>query len=133
MLDDMKIFKEMCDTVVIQMGYADENGISQWFNKAMYVSGKRKESDVGRHLKDCHTEKTHPKIDFIYKAFEGGRREPFTVKRVIGGKKTVVHYYPVFIEDVFKGVFETIIHPEKLLEDFPFPGEFALFASGQDS
>ena len=37
------------------------------------------------------------------------------------------------IEGVFKGVFETIIHPEKLLEDFPYPGEFSLFKTGQDS
>jgi DUF438 domain-containing protein len=133
MLEEMKIFKEICDAVDIQMGYSDENGISKFFNRAMYASGKRKESDLDKHIKDCHTEKTHPKIDFIYKAFEEGRRKPFAVKRVIGGKKTVVNYYPVFIEGVFRGVFETIIHPEKLLEDFPFPGEFGLFKTGQGS
>jgi DUF438 domain-containing protein len=97
----------------------------------MYASGKRKESDVDKFVMDCHTEKSRAQIDFMYKAFEGGRREPFVIKRLIGKKKTVVQYFPLFLEGVFKGIFETITYPEELLEDFPFPGEFDLVKAGQ--
>jgi hypothetical protein len=111
MSEEMKIFREICDTIDVRIGYADEHQISKFFNRSMYASGKRKE----------------------YKAFEGGRREPFVIKRVIGKRKTVVQYFPLFLEGVFKGVFETISYPEELLEDFPFPGEFDLVKAGQNA
>jgi DUF438 domain-containing protein len=132
MSEEMNIFREICDTIDVRIGYADEHQISKFFNRSMYASGKRNESDLDKPIKDCHIEKTKAQIDFIYKAFEAGRREHFVIKRVIGKRKTVVQYFPLFLEGVFKGVFETITYPEELLEDFPFPGEFDLVKAGQN-
>jgi DUF438 domain-containing protein len=130
---DMNVFKEMCDSVDIRIGYADENRVSKWFNRAFLESGKRKEEDLDKPLKDCHLEKSYAKIEHMYKEFENGRRKRFEIKVEIDGEKTVIHYYPLFIEGVFKGVFETIFFPGKLMEGFPYPGEFSVFRSGQSS
>ncbi len=130
---DMNVFKEICDTIGVRIGYADENRISKFFNKTFLESGKRKEEDLDKPLKDCHSEKSYAKIDFMYRAFEKGRTEPFVLKMDIDGDKTVIHYHPIFFEGVFKGVFEAIIYPDKLLEGFPYPGEFYVFRSGQSS
>lgn len=130
---DMKIFKEICDSIDVRIGYADENRISKWFNRAFLDSGKRKEEDLDKSLNDCHSEESLAKIDHMYREFEKGRRKRFEIKVEINGEKTVIHYYPLFIEGVFKGVFETIFYPGKLMKGFPYPGEFSFFRSGQGS
>ncbi len=89
---DMEIFKEMCESVNIRIGYADENRISQWVNRDFLKSGKRKEEDMGKPLKDCHTEKSYAKIEHMYREFENGRRKRFELKMEISGVKTVMHY-----------------------------------------
>ncbi len=116
---DSKILKEICDSVDFRVEYADENGVSRWFNRASYESGKRRETDIGKPLLDCHSQETTKKIDLMYDAFRKGRKGPFVVKKMMGEKKAVIHFYPVFIDETFKGCFATIIFPEKLMEGFP--------------
>jgi DUF438 domain-containing protein len=123
----MRIFKEMCDKIKIRIGYADENLVSQWFNKAFLDSGKRKEEDLGKSLRDCHNEQSIAKIDFMHKEFLNGRTEPFVLKMDIEGDKTIIYYHPIFLDGVFKGIFETIFYPDELMEGFPYPGEFSFF------
>jgi len=130
---DMKIFKEMCDSIDIRIGYADENRISKWVNRAFLESGKRKEEDLDKPLMDCHNEESIAKIDHMYREFENGRKKRFEIKMEISGAKTVMHYYPLFIEGVFKGIFEVCFYPDTLMKGFPYPGEFSFFRAGQRS
>ncbi len=116
---DNKVFKEICDSVVFRVEYADERGISQWFNRAAYKSGKRKKTDIGRPLEECHSKETTEKIKFMYDAFRNGRRTPFVVKKMIGEKRAVIHFYPIFSDGVFRGCSATIIFPDELLKGFP--------------
>ncbi len=129
---DMKIFKEMSDSINIRIRYDDEKRISKWVNRAFLESGKRKEEDMGKPLAECHSEKSLAKVEHMYREFENGRRKRFEIKMEIMGEKTVMHYYPLFIEGVFKGLFEVCFYPEILLKGFPYPGEFSVFRSGQD-
>jgi DUF438 domain-containing protein len=111
-MTDEKVFRAILDLLPFRVEYADEGMIERFFNKAS--EKKRKPSDIGRHLFDCHRPESQEMIQQMYDGFRAGRREPFVKRKEKDGKTKVVTWYPVMVEGQFKGIAETIMVIEDL-------------------
>ncbi|NOZ76623.1 MAG: hypothetical protein GXO65_02895 [Euryarchaeota archaeon] len=109
-----EIYKAILDLLPFRVEYADEDMIERFFNQASVDSGKRKPSDIGRHLFDCHKPESRKMIERMYREFRAGRREPFVKRKVKNGRTKVVTWYPAVVEGKFKGIVETIIYPDDI-------------------
>jgi DUF438 domain-containing protein len=114
-MTDEKIYRAILDLLPFRVEFADEEMVERFFNRASLESGKRTDSDLGRHLLDCHRPESCEMIRRMYQEFRAGRREPFVKKKTKKGRTKVVTWYPVIVEGEFRGIAETIIYPGELL------------------